>query len=124
MGGSGMDAYLLIQPHQARDDLGETNALLEGLGVYRRNFLGLHKAYEHAFFRIALIDARTGDYLAVTAPCVDSCNGVPARRFDDTGWPDDTAALSAEQTNKLRSDFTGIVDSGLSLGLKKMFGAP
>ncbi len=54
-----IDAYIVVEKLRTADVIGQTNQPLEGLGLYRRNFLGLNTVAVYAAYRVVVVDGHS-----------------------------------------------------------------
>ncbi len=54
-----VDAYVVVEKIRTGDVIGQTNQPLEGIGLYRRNFLGIKIVAVYAAYRVAVVDGHS-----------------------------------------------------------------
>ena len=119
------DTYLNFRfTDSANDPIAGTNQKLHGMGIYRRNLFDLNRDAAYYYVAIDLIDRKTGDRIAGQALCFSPAGGECEHQFWQPlkagHWVEPDAALSDEQKQALRDDFTAILKDGIRGALTEM----
>lgn len=117
-----LDAYIVVCQGVETVEMG---AFLEthGLVLYHRPKLFDHVTAVLGFFRIVIVDARTGETLTgreagIEMGFLDS--SIPRREIDGSYWPGEDALPAPSDVPRLRDKFYEFVDESLLWTLKRM----
>ncbi len=113
-----IDAYVLILRDWRPDEIGASVHALGGLGLYRRD--GGHAKFGvFASYRIAVVDAITGDTIASRAALMPN-HALPFLPADAALWPKTPNDLTDAQRATLQADETKLIDVTLLRTLAQM----
>ncbi len=123
----GIDAYLVCYPFAIEDRINPTNQYLRGLGVYRHSGLVEHVAF-YAFYRCALIDAKTNKWIVGGAGLFGEQSLFDSPWAIVTADPSVWAAKASDLTDlhreTIRKNMLDIVGKSLPWALSEMGLAP
>jgi hypothetical protein len=116
----GIDAYLVCYPFPVQDPINPTNQWFRGLGLYRRGWLG--PTFDlFAFYRCALIDARTNKELSGGKGMLGDSNFFqhpwPYADVDPAIWADHAPDLTATQRDAIKAGVMDLVEKSLPWAL-------
>ncbi len=117
-----IDAYIVLCHDESSVEMGAF-LTTHGLVLYRRwhpfdDVTGLF-----AFYRMILVDARTGETIANRVGGIDTSIFEPStarREIDDKFWPGKDALPSPEDVPALRDEFYKFVDESIAWTLRRM----
>lgn len=96
------DLYIVIL--NGRRSVGLTRYYAEGMGVVRQHTPELERSFYHTVYRIAVVDGRSFEPLAIRDALNDAdhpldglINGAPFEEFENQRWADRRQAVTAEQ---------------------------
>lgn len=117
-----IDAYIVICPEEESVEMG---AFLEtkGLVLYRRWKLFGNVTATLGFYRLMIVDARTGETIAGREGGIETSifqTSLPRRDIDDSFWPGEDAVPAESDIPRLRDKFYEFVDESIAWTLKKM----
>lgn len=117
-----IDAYIVLCHDESSVEMGAF-LTTHGLVLYRRWHPFDDITALFAFYRMILVDARTGKTIANRVGGIDTSIFEPStarREIDDKFWPGKDAMPSPEQVPPLRDEFYKFVDESIAWTLKRM----
>lgn len=117
-----IDAYIVVCHDESSVEMG---ALLttHGLVLYHRSKLFGHLTGLLGFYRVMIVDARTGDTIADQVGGIETDIFHPStarKEIDNSFWPGEEAVPSVEQVPALREELYKFVDESIAWTLKRM----
>jgi hypothetical protein len=124
VGSQNLDAYVVVVNYSARDQIGDTNQSLYGLGLYRRNFLGARKVSVYAAYQVVIVDGHTFEVIGHTPGLLPARGelGLPTDkiaflRVHSDWWADSLDAMSDKQKQQLEVGLKKLLDQSLNKAL-------
>jgi len=117
-----IDAYIVLCHDESSVEMGAF-LTTHGLVLYRRWHPFDDITALFAFYRMIVVDARTGETIANRVGGIDTSIFEPStarREIDDKFWPGKDATPSPEDVPALRDEFYKFVDESIAWTLKRM----
>ncbi|MGD0189285.1 MAG: hypothetical protein ABSD74_00935 [Rhizomicrobium sp.] len=112
-----IDAYVVILRDWRGDEIGHSVHQLGGLGLYRRDGTGGPRLGAFAAYRIAIIDARSGEIMA-SRPVLTQIGQLPRLPVAPSIWPNTQNDVTDAQRTMLQTCLRRLIDATLPPTLK------
>lgn len=117
-----IDAYIVVCQDKQSIEMGSF-LTTRGLVLYHRWKLFGQLTGLLAFYRLTVVDARTGETIVGREGGIETDiwhTSIPRREIDDSFWPGEDALPSPEQVPALREAFYTFVDESILWTLRRM----